>query len=180
MSNATVRLSKRWTERTLVPCCRDEPRSCRRAPCYCVCCSFMRASRYTSTHIISCLYAPRRFTGTSEAPGGFLLLQAPLADTVATTPFMWLPRNTPNRQCYTHWQAVITGAPYCVSNAESDSSFSLPECAPQLAHVSTYSLIFKPWHLIVRVSTFPSALDLIFFFLWAAPYAVSAGFSLPI
>lgn len=83
--------------------------------CYCVCCSFMRASCYTSTRIISCLYAPGRFTGTSETPGGFLLLQASLTDAVATTPFMWLPRNTLNRQCCTHWQAVITGAPYCVS-----------------------------------------------------------------
>lgn len=45
----------------------------------------------------------------------FLLLQASLTDAVATTPFMWLPRNTLNRQCCTHWLAVITGASYCVS-----------------------------------------------------------------
>ncbi len=98
-------------------------------PSYCVCCSFMRASRYTSTHIISCLDAPRTFRGTSETPGGFHLLYVPLAETVATTAFMWLPKNSPNRRRYTHWQTVFTGALYCV-HTESDSSFSRPKCTP--------------------------------------------------
>lgn len=76
---------------------------------------------------------------TEEIQGGFLRRQASapffcygplLADTVATTSFMWLPENTPNCQCYT-----LTGCYYrctvlCV-HAESDSSFSLPECTPE-------------------------------------------------
>lgn len=87
MLNATVSLSKRAD-----PCPLQQIQT--RAvdePSHCVWCSFMRASCYTSTLIISRLDAPSRFRRTSETPGGFLLLQALLADTVATMPFMWLP-----------------------------------------------------------------------------------------
>lgn len=47
--------------------------------------------------------APGRFArGASETLGSFLQLQIPLADTVATTPFMWLSEKTRETDSVTH------------------------------------------------------------------------------
>lgn len=117
---------------------------------YCVCCSFMRASCYTSTHIISCpLNAPWRFTGTSETPvHSSLLLQPPhppsilLADTVTTAPFMWLPRNTPFKTACvprTHRRGCYYRCNVLCVHAESDSSSSPPrKCALEYQPVTVY------------------------------------------
>lgn len=134
--------------RPLSPVAEIQPRAAGK-PSYCVCCSFMRASCYSSTRIISRLDAPSRFRGTSETPGGFLLLQALLADTVATTAFMWLPEKYAKPPVlHTHTsQSVITGALYCASalrvvqvsiclNVHQSSSYR---------HLTAYSGSFCGW-----------------------------------
>lgn len=114
MLNATVSLSK-WTEQTLVPCSRDTEQSFRRALLLCLLLFHEGVMLHLDTYHQLPVRTEEIHGGTSETPGSFLLLQARFADTVATTPFMWLPRNMLNHQRYTHWQAVIAGAPYCVS-----------------------------------------------------------------
>lgn len=113
MWRATVSLSK-WTEHTLSPVAETQQRAIGK-PCYCVCCSFMRESSYTLTHIIG---PPVRTEGSHRERWDTRPLSSvtgQLADTVATTSFMWLPRSMLNHHHCTSWQAVITGAPYCVS-----------------------------------------------------------------
>lgn len=144
----------------------------------------MRASCYTSTHIISCLDAPRRFEGTFETPGGFHLLHAPLTDTVTTTPFMWLPKNRLNHQCYTH---TPTGCYYrctvlCVSTLKM---IQVSVCLNVLQR-SPYRHLTALCRQLLWLM-YSSTLNYLneeehFFQCWiiSFPHAVSAAFSSPI
>lgn len=149
----------------------------------------MRASCYTSTRIISCLYAPRRFTGTSETLGGFLLLQNLLTDTVATAPFMWLPRNALNRQCYTHTDGLLLQVQCIVCPCWKWVEFQVcleraPEQTMQTldSKYTQQSLIWlmegSPLNCLSEEEHFSSSAGSNLF-LRATPHAVSAGFSSP-
>lgn len=85
--------------------------------------------------------APGRFArGASETLGSFLQLQIPLADTVATTPFMWLSEKTrENRQRYARLTVCYYRCAVLCVHAESGSSFNLPQCMTALHTQAAHS-----------------------------------------
>lgn len=150
---------------------------------YCVCRSFMKASRFTSAPL-SPGCSEETCEKASEMSVSFLQSQGPVADTVATTPFMWLPKKYVKTASVTHaWQSVITGALYCVFTlkvVQVSICLSARQRCTHRQHIQAASLVSVSSALACFTEKEHFFFSLQQCRISSFPYAVSAVFSLPI